>query len=285
MPFLFEKALGECILRDVQNALKEDVGSGDLSAFLVGENAHSFARLFAREECVLCGVEWLNAAFFQLTPNAQIQWFFKDGDSIPKDSILCEIRAPSRSLLSAERSALNFVQTLSAVATQTRKFVQLIQNTQAQVVDTRKTLPNLRMAQKYAVYCGGGVNHRFGLWDAILIKENHIHAAGGVKNALLAAKNIVKTHPECRFVQIEVENLEELEEALSVGAKMILLDNFSLEMMKEAVLRTPKDVILEASGNINATNILSIAQTGVQRISIGALTKNVEAIDLSLRFF
>lgn len=272
------------IRRNVLSALAEDVGNGDLSAPLVAENSTISAQLITREMAVLCGTDWFNACILECDRQAKIRWTHQDGDCVPANTLLCRITGNARALLTAERSALNFLQTLSAVATKTRRFVDCVSSTSATIVDTRKTLPGLRMAEKYAVACGGGKNHRFALWDAILIKENHIIAAGGIPCAFLAAQKIAQQNPACRFVQIEVENLAQLKEAISVGAQMILLDNFSIAQMQEAVAIAPLGVLLEASGNVNESNILQIAQTGVHRISIGALTKDIQAIDLSMRF-
>lgn len=270
---------------NVAVALLEDVGVGDLTAELISENTKASAQLITREDAVLCGIRWFNECFLQCDDDAQIQWFFTDGDVVTKNAVLCKITGNARALLTAERTALNFLQTLSAVATKTRHFVNLVKGTGAQIVDTRKTIPSLRSAQKYAVKCGGGKNHRMALWDAILIKENHIIAAGGIKQAFAAAQEIADANLQhCKFVQIEVENLTQLKEAIKAGAKMILLDNFSLEEMRKAVKISPDDVLLEASGNVSDATVLAIAQTGVHRISIGSLTKDIRAIDLSLRF-
>ena len=270
---------------NVAVALLEDVGVGDLTAELIPENKTATAQIITREDAVLCGIRWFNECFLQCDDEAQIQWFFADGDHIPKNAVLCKIKGNARALLTAERTALNFLQTLSAVATKTRHFVDLVKGTKAQIVDTRKTIPSLRSAQKYAVKCGGGKNHRLALWDAILVKENHIIAAGGVKQAFLAAQEIADDNLQtCKFVQIEVEDLAQLKEAIEAGAKMILLDNFSLEDMRKAVKLSPDDVVLEASGNVNDETVLAIAKTGVHRISIGSLTKDIQAIDLSMRF-
>lgn len=272
------------IQRNVLAALKEDIGDGDLSALLIDENKSIRAQLITREDAILCGVDWFNACIWQCDSKATINWFVQDGDKIAQNSVLCTISGNARALLSAERSALNFLQSLSAVASKTHYFAQLIAHTNACIVDTRKTLPGLRMAEKYAVQCAGGKNHRFALWDAILIKENHILSAGGIASALQAAQNIAQTHPKCRFVQIEVENLNQLQQAIDAGALMILLDNFSVCDIEKAVQMAPNHVVLEASGNVNENTLLAIAQTGVQRISIGSLTKDIQAVDLSLRF-
>jgi nicotinate-nucleotide pyrophosphorylase (carboxylating) len=273
------------IERNVSLALCEDIGVGDLTANLIPAEENSTAIVMSRESAVLCGTEWFNACFRQLAPRARVQWFAHDGETIRNGQPLCEISGSARSLLSGERTALNFLQLLSSVATETRRYVDAIADTGATIVDTRKTLPGLRLAQKYAVKCGGGTNHRLGLYDGILIKENHILAAGGIEPALRAAQ---KAGPGAGFVQIEVETLEDLRVALDAGAKLVLLDNFDLDKLWEAVVLnvrlTNKAAILEASGGITLENVRAVAKTGVDRISIGSLTKNVRAIDLSMRF-
>lgn len=273
------------IERNVSLALCEDIGTGDLTANLIPAEENSTAMVMSRESAVLCGTEWFNACFRQLAPHARVQWFAHDGETIRKGQPLCEISGSARSLLSGERTALNFLQLLSSVATETRRYVDAIADTGATIVDTRKTLPGLRLAQKYAVKCGGGTNHRLGLYDGILIKENHILAAGGIEPALRAAE---KAGPDAGFVQIEVETLEDLKVALDAGAKLVLLDNFDLDKLWEAVVLnvrlTNKAAILEASGGITLENVRAVAKTGVDRISIGSLTKNVKAVDLSMRF-
>lgn len=270
---------------NVQCALREDIGSGDLTASLIPRESVLSAVIISREKAVLCGVQWFEACFLTLSPETLITWFASDGDLVQSEQKLCEIQGRSRDLLTAERSALNFLQMLSAVATHTKRFVDAIAGTEAVIVDTRKTLPGLRLAQKYAVTCGGGVNHRLGLYDGILIKENHIIAAGSIRSALSRALAIA---PPGTAIQIEVESLPELQEALAAGAAMVLLDNFTLKQLSEAVILThqqsEKRVILEASGNITLDNVRQVAETGVDRISIGSLTKNIQAIDLSMRF-
>ncbi len=273
-------------IRDnVKRALQEDIGSGDLTASLIPGGKTLSAAVISREEAVLCGVQWFEACFLTLAPETIIDWLAKDGDRVQAGQKLCEIKGPARALLTAERSALNFLQLLSAVATQTRHFVDAVAGTKAAIVDTRKTLPGLRLAQKYAVTCGGGVNHRVGLFDGILIKENHIIAAGGIQPALNQARKIA---PPGVFIQIEVESQQELIEALLIGAQMLLLDNFNLDQLRHAVTLTRRQageqVILEASGNITLDNVRQVAETGVDRISIGSLTKNIQAVDLSMRF-
>lgn len=280
------KDLRDEIQRNVQQALTEDVGEGDLTAALIPSGTTMNASVISREEAVLCGMQWFATCFMTLAPDTVIDWFAKDGDKLQAGQKLCEVTGNARALLTAERSALNFLQLLSAVATQTRHYVDAIVGTGAAIVDTRKTLPGLRMAQKYAVTCGGGINHRLGLYDGILIKENHIMAAGGIKPALVKAQEIAPPHV---FIQIEVESLQELQEAIAAGASMVLLDNFSLRQLSDAVTLTRQQaggerIILEASGNINLQTVRQVAETGVDRISIGGLTKNIQAIDLSMRF-
>ena len=280
MPDAFH-ALEETVTADVTRALKEDVGLGDLTARLVPEGKTAHARLLTRQSGVLCGVEWFNRTFEELDPDVEIFWHHQDGDEIVADTSVCEIEGDARAMLTAERTALNFVQLLSGVATKARQYVRAIEGTRAKIVDTRKTLPGLRIAQKYAVRAGGAQNHRIGLYDGILIKENHIAAAGGVKGAIEAG---LRAATPGVFVQVEVENLEQLREALAAGAKLILLDNFDLAKMRDAVAIAKDRAELEASGGVNLKTVRAIADTGVHRISIGALTKDVEALDLSLRF-
>lgn len=273
------------IRANVQRALQEDIGSGDLTASLIPSGKILTATVISRENAVLCGMQWFEACFVSLAAGAEIEWFAKDGDAVQAGQTLCKIKGNARALLTAERSALNFLQLLSAVATQTKRYADAVAGTGAVIVDTRKTLPGLRLAQKYAVTCGGGVNHRIGLYDGILIKENHIIAAGGIRSALKQALEIA---PADVFVQIEVESLQELQEALVAGARMVLLDNFTLNQLTDAVTLTRRQtgnaVILEASGNITLDNVRQVAETGVDRISVGSLTKNIQAIDLSMRF-
>jgi nicotinate-nucleotide pyrophosphorylase (carboxylating) len=280
MPDAFH-ALEETVTRDVTRALAEDVGTGDLTANLVPTGSTASARLLTRQSGVLCGVEWFNRTFEALDPDVEIFWHHSDGDDIVAGTSLCELEGDARSILTGERTALNFVQMLSAVATKTRQYVLAVQGTRAKILDTRKTLPGLRMAQKYAVRTGGGMIYRTGLHDAILIKENHIAATGGVKAAVAAA---LRSAGSSRFVQVEVETLEQLREALDAGAKLILLDNFDPPKMREAVAIAGDRAELEASGGITLKNVRTIAETGVHRISIGSLTKDVEALDLSMRF-
>ena len=285
MPIAFELPLAPEIARNVEAALVEDVGPGDLTASLIPGDRSVRATVISREAGVLCGTAWFDECVRRLDPAATVTWTAADGDRIAPGQLLCEIAGNGRALLTAERSALNFLQLLSAVATKARIYADAIAGTRAQVVDTRKTLPGLRIAQKYAVRCGGGGNHRLALWDAILIKENHIHAAGGIAQAMAAAGEVAAAAGgRCKFVQIEVESLAELETALAAGARMILLDNFSLDMMREAARINAGRAVLEASGNVTLETIRGIAETGVDRISVGALTKDVKALDLSMRF-
>ena len=285
MSIEFDYPLATEITRNVDAALAEDIGSGDLTASLIPAERLARATVISREAGVLCGRAWFERCVAVLDPTAEIVWHAADGDAISPNQLLCEIHGHARALLSAERSALNFLQLLSAVASKAQIYADAIAGTGAQVVDTRKTLPGLRIAQKYAVRCGGGGNHRLALWDAILIKENHIHAAGGIPEAMAAAKLAAdQASGRCKFIQVEVESLDELRIALAAGATMILLDNFTLDMMREAAGINAGRAILEASGNVTLETIRGIAETGVGRISVGALTKDVKALDLSMRF-
>lgn len=273
------------IERNVAAALAEDVGSGDLTAQLVDAGAIRRATIVSREDAVLCGTAWFDRCFKTLAPSIVITWHATDGDRVVPDQILCELVGPARALLSGERTALNFLQLLSGVATKARRYADAIAGTRAQVVDTRKTLPGLRLAQKFAVKCGGGGNHRLGLYDAILIKENHILAAGSISAAIAAASQVAAAAGgRCQFIQVEVENAGELKQALAAGATMMLLDNMSLDEMREAVAISAGRAVLEASGNVTLETLRAIAETGVDRISVGALTKDVRALDLSMRF-
>lgn len=267
------------IRQDVRRALAEDIGDGDLTAALLPPTTRANAVLVCREEAVVAGSDWFGACFRQLDPDVGIEWLVADGDRVVADSTLCLLRGRADALVSAERTALNFLQTLSATATLTARYVAAVAGTRATVLDTRKTLPGLRLAQKYAVRCGGGSNHRTGLFDAILIKENHIAAAGGITAAVAAARR----HRPDVMIEVEVESLPELDEALSLAVDRIMLDDFGAAMLAEAVRRTARRVPLEVSGNVNLDTIRPIAETGVDFISVGALTKNVHAVDLSLR--
>lgn len=268
-------------IRDnVARALAEDIGTGDLTAQLIPQERSARARVICRESMVLCGSAWLDQVYRQIEPRITVRWHAQDGESIPAGACLCELNGPARGLLSGERTALNFLQTLSAVATRTRNFVDAIAGTSAQILDTRKTLPGLRLALKYAVRCGGGQNHRIGLYDGVLIKENHIAAAGGIRQALRHAAEVAAGVP----IQIEVETLAQIEEAISAGATLILLDNFDVAGLREAVRITAGRATLEASGGVTLASVRAIAETGVQRISVGSLTKDIHAADLSMRF-
>lgn len=270
------------IQENVRAAIQEDLGAADYTAQLISPDQQAEATVIVRETAVICGISWVEECFKQIAPDTQISWQVKEGEHVEANTILCIITGNAREILSAERCALNFLQTLSATASATRKYVYAIQGTSARIMDTRKTLPGLRIAQKYAVSVGGGLNQRLGLYDGILIKENHIAAAGSIPAAMKEATKI--STPLNLSVQIEVENLAELEEALNADAKLILLDNFDVATLKAAVALNAKRAILEASGGISLNNVREIALTGVDRISIGDLTKNIQAIDLSMRF-
>jgi len=272
--------IASAVETDVARALAEDVGSGDLTARLIPADQTARARVITREPAVIAGQPWFDACFRALDPDCVIDWRVSEGDAVAAASVLVEISGNARALLTAERPALNFLQTLSAVATATRPYVEAVRGTHAAIMDTRKTLPGLRLAEKYAVRIGGGQNQRIGLFDGILIKENHIAAAGGIAPVLEAAFRLAEGTAS---VQIEVENLDELEQALAVGAPLILLDNFSLADMREAVRLTAGRAQLEASGNITLETVRAVAETGVDRISVGSLTKHIRAVDLSMR--
>jgi nicotinate-nucleotide pyrophosphorylase (carboxylating) len=266
----------------VARALAEDVGTGDLTALLVPEGARCRARVITREAAVLCGTAWVDAVFRRLDRRLKVQWHAADGDTVEPDRLLFELEGAARPLLTGERTALNFLQTLSGTATAARRYVDTIAGTGCTLLDTRKTLPGLRLAQKYAVRCGGGRNHRIGLYDGILVKENHIAAAGGIGSAVRAAREIAPEVP----VEVEVETLEELAEAFAAGADMALLDEFTTVQLREAVRRNrqlDRPLRLEASGGIDLQNLREIAETGVDFISIGSITKHVKAVDLSMR--
>ena len=268
------------ISSQVKLSLLEDLGQQDLTADLIPVGAIAKARLISRQTAVLCGQDWFNEVFNQLDPDIQIHWFFKDADLLRENAVICELSGNARALLSGERTAMNFLQTFSGTATQTKRYADLVQDLPVKLLDTRKTLPGLRLGQKYAVRCGGGVNHRFGLYDAILIKENHILATGSIAAAVAQAKAL---HPNVS-VEVEVESMNELEQALNTAADIVLLDNFSLTMLREAVSFTNGKVALEASGGVSTDTIRGIAETGVDRISVGQVTKDLQAVDLSMRF-
>ena len=275
----FDDKLQAAFEQNILAALLEDVGTGDLTGMLVPNDTRVTARVIVREAAVLCGAPWFEGLMLAVDQDTEIDWHYAEGELMTADSAVCTIQANPRSLLTAERGALNFMQLLSGVATATRRYVDVIAGTPASILDTRKTLPGLRLAQKYAVRVGGGKNQRLALYDGILIKENHIAAAGGVSAALQAAARLDSGAP----VQIEVETIAQLEEALGAGVKSVLLDNFNLAMMREAVKVNAGRALLEASGGINMDTVRAIAETGVDRISIGSLTKDVRATDYSLR--
>ncbi|MES1940173.1 nicotinate-nucleotide pyrophosphorylase [Salinisphaera sp. T5B8] len=270
----------------VKAALAEDIGDGDRNAALVDEGLEARARVIVRENAILSGAAWFERSFTALDERVQIEWLSNDGERIHSNTPVCEIRGPVRALLSGERTALNFLQLLSGVASSTFEFVERVKGTNTQIIDTRKTLPGLRSAQRYAVRCGGGVNHRFGLFDAILIKENHIMAAGSIETAVERARETAAG----LFVQVEIETLEELEQALEAGCDGVLLDNLASHVLARAVnmadahrRRFRRDIVIEASGDINLRNVREVADTGVDRISIGGLTKHLRATDFSMR--
>jgi nicotinate-nucleotide pyrophosphorylase (carboxylating) len=269
------------IARNVQLALTEDVGSGDITAGLIPPDAIAHAGVISREEAVLCGSAWFDEVFRQIDPRVSIAWTARDGDRVRSNQPLCTLRGPARSVLTGERTALNFLQTLSGTATTTHDYVRAVHGTGAIILDTRKTIPGLRLAQKYAVTCGGGRNHRIGLYDGILIKENHIMASGSIAAAMRAARE--QAHGDM-LLEVEVENLEQLRQALEAGAQRLLLDNFTIDALRKAVQAVAGRARLEASGGITLENIRAFAETGVDFISLGSLTKHIRAIDLSLRF-
>ncbi len=288
MPMTFDfspAALAQLAHDDVTRALAEDVGAGDLTASLIPADRATHARVLARESAIVCGSAWVQAAVLRLDPAAQITWQVQDGQRCAENQVVFEVHGSARALLTAERTALNFLQLLSGVATKTAQYVDIVQGTRAQIVDTRKTLPGLRLAQKYAVRCGGGTNHRVGLYDAVLIKENHIAAAGGISQVMAQAAHLAT---KANFVEIEVETLAQLREALDCGAQMVLLDNMDVPTLHAAVrmnqANSPGQAILEISGGVTLDGLRALAETGVDRISIGTLTKDVRATDYSMRF-
>ncbi|MEX1668432.1 carboxylating nicotinate-nucleotide diphosphorylase [Zhongshania guokunii] len=276
----FTAQLQRDITETVAFALKEDIGSGDITAQLIPVSQTAKARIITRENAVICGTEWVNEVFRQIDNSVTVQWHVADGDLVKPDQLLFELTGSARSLLTGERTALNFLQLLSGTATICKSYADIVAHTQVRLLDTRKTIPGLRTAQKYAVTCGGCHNHRIGLYDAFLIKENHIAACGGIPAAISAAREIAPG----KQVEVEVENLTELEIALAGQADIIMLDNFSLADMKTGVELTAGRAKLEASGNVDASTLAGIAETGVDYISIGALTKHAQAVDLSMRF-
>ena len=269
----------EYIAKLVTQALSEDVANGDITAELIGADVQASGRLVTREDGILCGTTFALEAFQQIDPSCHVEWAAQDGDSIAADSLVCTLSGPARALLTGERTALNFLQLLSGTATTAGQYAARVAHTKVKLLDTRKTVPGLRRAQKYAVTCGGCYNHRIGLFDAFLIKENHISAAGGIAEAVAAARNVAPDKP----VEIEVETEAELEQALTAGADRIMLDNFTLAALRDAVSLTAGRAELEASGNVTDETLVAIAETGVDFISIGALTKHVRALDLSMR--
>ncbi|MBU2753404.1 carboxylating nicotinate-nucleotide diphosphorylase [Acidithiobacillus sp. CV18-2] len=269
------------ITESVQRALAEDLGSGDLSAALVDPRQELQARVISREAGVLCGQPYFEAVCIQLSADLRVNWNVSEGAEIVPNQPLCDIHGPAAALLSAERSALNFLQLLSATATQTRAFVERLRGSSTRLLDTRKTLPGLRLAQKYAVRVGGGYNHRLGLFDGILIKENHLAAIGGIAPAIARARALA---PVLTRIEVEVETLEQLDEAVAAGADMVLLDNFSVPALREAVARVAGRIPLEASGNISLDTVAAVAATGVDYLSVGSITRNVQSLDLSLRY-
>ncbi|MFT5657316.1 MAG: nicotinate-nucleotide pyrophosphorylase (carboxylating) [Gammaproteobacteria bacterium] len=268
------------ITHDVELALEEDIGAGDVSALLIDANEQLSTRLLVREDAVLCGTAWFDQAFKQCASNVQLEWQAKDGDRVNADSVLCQVSGPARAILTAERTALNFLQTLSGTATTTAYYADQIKHTNCRILDTRKTIPHLRLAQKYAVECGGGKNHRIGLFDAYLIKENHLAASGSIQLAVERGRAL---NPNL-FLEVEVEDIDQLQQAIDAGVDRALIDNFSIEQMKQAVDLNAHRIQLEASGNVTDATLVDIANTGVDFISIGALTKHLRAIDFSLRF-
>ena len=268
------------VAQTVTTALQEDVGSGDLTAQLIPADRTARATVITREDAVLCGTAWFDEVFHQIDPRVRVTWSARDADRVRANQQLCTLEGPARSLLTGERSALNFLQMLSAAATVTRTYVDALEGTKCRILDTRKTIPGLRVAQKYAVRCGGGTNHRIGLFDAILVKENHIAAAGSIANAVAESRRLNSKV----LLEVEVENLTQLREALEARVDRVLLDNFSLDQMREAVKVTRGRTELEASGNMSLETLRAVAETGVDFISVGGLTKHVRAVDLSMRF-
>lgn len=279
MPNLTLDSLQTIIEQDVRRALIEDVGNGDITAELIPADRQASAGIITRERATLCGTAWASEVFRQVDPRIQVQWHAVDGATLQPNDKFCSLSGPARGLLTAERAALNFIQTLSATATRSRYFADLVEGTSVRLLDTRKTLPGLRMAQKYAVTCGGCHNHRIGLYDAFLIKENHIAACGGIAAAVDRARQLAPGKP----VEVEVESLDELQQALAAGADIIMLDELSDADMRTAVALTARRSALEASGGIAEANLRQVAETGVDFISIGSLTKDIKAIDLSMR--
>lgn len=279
MPITLPADLSEQVVR----ALREDIGSGDVTANLIPTRQQAHARVLCREAAVLCGTPWFDETFRQIDPAVEIHWHARDGANIAANTVICELTGPARAILTGERTGLNFVQLLSATATVTHRYTEAVTGTHCQILDTRKTIPGLRTAQKYAVRCGGGVNHRIGLYDMVLVKENHIAAAGSIAAAVQTAR----THAPRVRIEVEVETLAQLHEALAARADIILIDNFEPAAMREAVAINrvhERPALLESSGGVTLESIRAIAETGVDYISVGSLTKNIAAIDLSMRF-
>lgn len=276
--------LPDDIQETVRRALSEDIGNGDITAALIPETAQCDATVISRENAIVCGVAWFDAVFQQLNTGIEIIWRVKDGDAVGVNQILCSLHGAARPLLSGERAALNFLQTLSGTATTARRYADEVRGLPVKILDTRKTIPGLRTAQKYAVRCGGCHNHRHGLYDGILIKENHILSAGSITQAVSAARDHMRDWPSNLQVEVEVETLGEVREALQAGADILLLDNFNLEQMRAAVVLNKGKAKLEASGGMSLDSLRAVAETGVDFISVGGITKNVQAIDLSMRF-
>lgn len=270
----------QTIQQQVQLALAEDIGSGDVTAELIPDDQQVEAQVISRERAILCGRQWFDEVFQQLDESISINWNASDGDKLKPNQVICKLQGPARAILSGERAALNFLQTLSGTATSANEYVTAIKGTTCRILDTRKTIPNLRLAQKYAVSCGGAMNHRVGLYDAVLIKENHITAAGSISNAVNQAKVLSAD----LLLEVEVETLEQLQEAIDAGVQRVLLDNMNCSTLKQAVAMTQGRLELEASGGITLKNIREVAETGVDYISVGSITKHLRAIDLSMIF-
>ena len=284
MKINLDNKLVKSIQKNVTDALAEDLGTGDLTANLIPQESLALANIITRENATIAGIPWVDEVYNQLDSRIVLDWQYQDGDLITENTVICKLEGPTRSILSGERTALNFLQTISATATVTASYVTAISDTKAKILDTRKTIPGLRLAQKYAVRCGGGVNHRIGLFDAVLIKENHILSAGSIQNVISAA---IKSSPDT-IIEVEVETLDQLRDALQSGTKRLLLDNFNLNKLRLAVKINQMEGIpvaeLEVSGDLTLDHVRKVAQTGVDYISVGALTKNIRAINLSMRF-
>jgi len=273
------KDLLDTIKQNVEFSLLEDIGSGDITAQLIPEDKTTFAKVITRDRAIICGQEWVNEVFSRISKTLKISWLVDEGQEVSPNDVLFTLEGPARAILTGERSALNFLQTLSGTATISKEYADLVLHTKVKLLDTRKTIPGLRLAQKYAVQCGGCHNHRIGLYDAFLIKENHILACGGIAKAIANARIIAPS----KAVEVEVESLNELDEALDAKADIVMLDNFTIEMLRTAVERNAGRAKLEASGGITKATLIAIAETGVDYISIGALTKDCSSVDLSMR--